>query len=102
MFHCRSKLYKDREKSSKYFFNLEKSNYNKEVVNSTYLSDGTLTKNPDLILKEQLNFFDKLFSSGENVEFDMENQDDPKISKLDKCLVDKDTVDQQILVCMKI
>ena len=94
MFRCRTKWYEYGEKSSKYFFNLERSNFNKKVMNSTYLPDGTLTKNPDKILKEQRNYYEKLYTSDENVEFKIENKNDPKISDLDKDLVDKDiTID---------
>ncbi len=90
MFRCRTKWYEDGEKSSKYFFNLEKSNFNKKVMNSTYLPDGTLSKDPDKILNEQRKFYEKLYTSDENVKFNILNQNDPKISDLDKNLVDKD------------
>ncbi len=47
---------------------------------STYLSGGSLTKDQNLILKEQSNYYKRLFSTDENVEFNLENTDDKKIS----------------------
>ncbi len=90
MFRCRAKWVEEGEKSSKYFFNLEKANFNKKVMKSTYTSDGTLTTNPNTILNEQSNFFKKLYTRDENVEFNIENNNNPKISDLNRRVVDMD------------
>ncbi len=90
MFRCRARWFEYGEKSSKYFFNLEKANHNKKTMKATYLSDGTLTRNPEKILHEQSSFYQKLFTSDENVEFNIPNNNNPKISDRESFLIDKD------------
>ena len=89
MFRCKTRWFEEGEKSSKYFFNLEKANHNKKVMKATYLSDGTLTRNPEKILREQTSFFQRLYMSDENVVFDISNDSDKKISDRERCLMDK-------------
>ena len=89
MFRCRTKWYEEGEKSSKYFFNLEKFNFNKRVMKSTHLPDGSITRDPNMILKEQNSFYKKLLTSDKNVKFDLENYNDPKISNREKQMLDQ-------------
>ncbi len=90
MFRCRARWYEDGEKSSKYFFNLEKSNHSKKTMKATYMADGTLTKDPEKILKEQSRFYEHLFTSDENIQFNIQNDNNPSISDRDKVLMDRD------------
>ncbi len=89
MFRCRAKWHEEGEKTSKYFFNLEKSRFNKRVMKSTYLPDGTLTSDPNKILKELSDFFRRLFSSDTEVVFDIENDNDIKLTDREKARVDR-------------
>ncbi len=94
IFRSKIKWYKEGEKSSKYFLNLEKSNYNKKVMKSTLLADGTRTKDPKKILKEQKKFYSRLYTADENVEFDVEVKNLPKLTAKEKNDLDKDiTID---------
>ncbi len=90
MFRSKVKWYKEGEKSSKYFFNLEKANYSKKVMKTTYLADGSRTKDPNKILKEQRNFFTRLLTSNENVDFDLDCDGIPKLNERDKKMLEKD------------
>ena len=89
IFRSKIKWYKEGEKSSKYFFNLEKSKYNKKVMKSTFLADGSKTKDSKKILKEQSNFYSRLYTSDENVEFNVQVKNLPVLSNRDKESLDK-------------
>ena len=58
----RMKYYDEGEKPSKYFLNLQKRNFNKKVVNKLSIN-GSLVTNPSEILKEQVKFYEQLYTS---------------------------------------
>ena len=90
MFRCRARWHEYGEKSSKYFFNLEKSRYNKRVMKSIYTPQGNEVTDPEQILAAQKDFYETLFTSGPNVNFTAKNENDVKITDLEKHLVDKE------------
>ena len=51
------------DRPSKYFLNLEKNNYCKKNIFRLQLEDGTITTHAPTILKEEENFYRKLYSS---------------------------------------
>ena len=51
------------EKNTKYFLNLEKRNYNKNVITKLKKSDGTEITDPNHILREEEKFYTNLYSS---------------------------------------
>ncbi len=101
MFRCKTRWYEYGEKSSKYFFNLEKFNFNKKIMKSTYLSDGTLTRDPNKILKAQNEFYRKLYTSDENVKFNMKNTTGTKISDIDKMTLEMDFTIEELSKALK-
>ena len=101
MFRSKARWYKEGEKSTKYFFSLEKSNYNKKVMKSTYLADGSKTKNPNKILKEQSNFYTKLFTSNENVNFNLQPVGLPTLNPKEKGDLEKDITIDDLFYALK-
>jgi hypothetical protein len=79
------------ERSSKYFLNLEKRNYQNKYVNKLKTNDGSTITDPTEILNEQQKFFQTLFSSQNPV------VDDPKFNFLfdNDCIIRLNADQQQ-------
>ena len=69
------------ECNSKYFFALEKHNYNKKVMNKIYKDNGELTVCPVQILEEQKKFYSKLYTANEEVKFRLENESTVRVTE---------------------
>ena len=63
MMRCKVRWYEEGEKSTKYFLNLEKRNYNKKVISRLRTKHNGITIKPDEIAKEQRQFYKALYSS---------------------------------------
>ena len=79
------------EKSTKYFYSLEKSNYNRKTMSSLQRPDNSITNNQREILTAQADFYAKLYTSDPSVKFRLVNDTDIKISlemrnKLDEAI----------------
>ena len=76
------------EKSSRYFMNLEKRNYERKIMNRLATSDGRMILEPGEIRKEQANFYQNLYKStspsSEYEPFFPENGENPKLDELEK------------------
>ena len=59
--------YEFNEKSTKYFFNLEKNKNKQKTIEKLKKSDGTYTTDTEGILNECTNFYKSLFSKNANV-----------------------------------
>ena len=62
----KTKWYDQGEKCSKYFFALEKVKHSNKTMRAILLSDGSISRNQTKILKEQYNFYKKLYTSESN------------------------------------
>ena len=51
------------EQSNKYFLALEKQRVKNKIMTSIQISDNVLLKDPELIMKEQVNFYQKLYEN---------------------------------------
>lgn len=71
IFRNKCKWHDEGERSSKYFFNLEKKKYNKKTMSRLRLADSSITDDPGVILKEQANYFKNLYSRNPRVAFDL-------------------------------
>ncbi len=60
---CKFGWYEESERSSKYFLNLEKRNYNNKVINKLKDSKKQIVTDPKLILNEEKEFYQNLYSS---------------------------------------
>ena len=66
-------FYNEAEKSTKYFFALEKSRAGAKNMSSILNKDGTVSHDLGVILKELHSFYSKLYTSDESVHFDYQN-----------------------------
>lgn len=65
IFRSKSRFYNEGEKNSKYFFNLEKANYNAKCIRFLENDDGSTVSEPKEILKEEARYFQKIFTESE-------------------------------------
>ena len=88
MFHTGMQWHNEGERSSKYFFAWEKANAHKKVMSAIYLSDGTLTRDRQMILAEQAKNYRKLFRADTSIAFHLVNESGIKITDEDKMLLE--------------
>ena len=90
-FRSKAKIAREFEKNSKYFFSLEKSNYNKKMMHRIRCPNGSYTTCPNKILELQRGFYKELFTADEKVQFKLVNETDDKLSN-----VEKESMEQEI------
>jgi len=91
MFRAKCRWVENRERPTKYFFNLEKSNYNKKTISELRLQDDSTTKKNKKVILDQIetlyykNLYtsDYTFSSKEFNSF-TQNLEIPKLSDEDR------------------
>lgn len=81
IFRSKAKYYSEGERSSKYFFALEKSNFNKKVMKALKQKDGTITREHKYIMLEQARFYRKLYKSNPQVRFTLTNNTDISLTQ---------------------
>ena len=69
IFRSRDKWYGEGERNSKYFFSLEKYNYNNKTMSKLMLKDGNITRNERKIIQEQRKFYHHLYTSNPDIKF---------------------------------
>ena len=79
MFRSKAKWYEEGEKSTKYFYSLEKARYNAKTCYQLINERGDIVNNIDEILEEQRHFYSKLYDVDEDVSFNMENTFNVKV-----------------------
>ena len=72
MFRAKCRWVEIRERPTKYFFNLEKRNYNKKTISELRLQDETTTNNEIVILHQIETFYKNLYASDGNFLLDEE------------------------------
>ena len=70
-FRSRARFACEGEKSSKYFFNLEKRNYFSKNIRCLHTEDGRVISEQNRILREQRNFYKTLYQKDDNVSFQL-------------------------------
>ena len=63
MLRSKARWIQHGEKNTKYFFNLERRNYNKKFITKLKRNDGTELNSQRDILKEEESFYRNLYSS---------------------------------------
>ena len=63
MFRAKSLWIENGECPTKYFFNLEKSNYNKKTIRELRIQDDSIMRNETAILEQIENYYRNLFTS---------------------------------------
>ena len=101
----RSRLmqYEQGEKSTKYFLNLEKQNYNSKVISRLQLADGSIETDAKNISKEEANFYKKLFTKSDNVSRNMQTETflSPKLSEDQKTKLEGPITEAELLAALK-
>ena len=79
------------EKNSKYFLNLEKRNFNTKYIRKLILNNGIEISEPDMIIKEQKQFYTDLYQSSidsaniySNENIFLNNRDIPELDQSNK------------------
>ena len=109
MIRSKCRWYEDGEKSTKYFLNLEKRNYNNKTLDRLMTENGTIVDNPHAILKEQKSFYQTLYTtrileddSEPTIPIFLSNiQDFPKLTDEMKDTWEQDITEQEILCAIK-
>ena len=66
MFRAKCRWVENGERPTKYFFNLEKRNYNKKTISELRLQDESTTNNENVILDQIETFYKNLYTSEGN------------------------------------
>ena len=77
MFRSKMKWFEQGEKPTKYFFNLEKSNYEKKLIRQVKLDNEEIISNPTQVLKEIEDFYRIMYLSkisSDNDNFNMNRE----------------------------
>ena len=73
MFRSRSTYHEYGERSSKYYFSLEKRNGEKKCMTKLHNHSGNIITDPEQICDEQHHFYSNLYSANDKVSFDLIN-----------------------------
>ena len=73
IFRSKVRWYEEGEKSTKYFFSLEKARYNSKTCFKMINEEGNVLENQHLILESQKTYYQDLYSKDEDVLFNLEN-----------------------------
>ena len=95
-FRCKAKFYSEGECSSKYFFGMEKHNYVNKTMYSVRRQDGTLTKDYQEILNIQKDFYEKLYTADDQIEFAVLNKNNVRLNELQKQQLDTPLMQDEI------
>ena len=80
MLRSKARYYKLGETMSKYFFQLEKRSSKAKVMTQIYDDKAQLTSNPKNILNEQMKFYQKLYTSDQQVKFSISIPPESKVN----------------------
>ena len=80
IFRSRARWYGEGERSTKYFFNLEKLRYNQRTMFCLVKENGTMTKNQKEILDLQAKFYSNLYTSDVEIDFKNNTYDGSKLT----------------------
>ena len=91
IFRSKCKYTREGEKSSKYFFSLEKKRYREKNMYCLVKENGEEIREPLHILKEQADYYEQLYKSDPKTYFKLKrNDNDPKLNEPDKIYGDSD------------
>lgn len=90
MFRSKCKYYIEGEKNTKYFLNLEKVRSNSRVVTAIRNDENIVITDPKVILREEKEFFKRLYRKEQEGELDIHNASEIKLSEADKKDLEKE------------
>ena len=100
-FRSRAKYTRDFEKNTRFFYSLEKSNFDKKTMKCLQKDDGTITTNPTEILEQQRLFYKKLYTSDETVSFKLKNTTGTKVHPEDRTDLESDVTFEEVTQAVK-
>ena len=86
----RCKYYEYGEKGTKYFLGLEKVKYSNKTIKILQCEDNTVTRDEKKILKEQFNFYRKLYSKDPKVRFILQNNNMHTLNEAETKMIDEE------------
>ena len=89
MFRSGTKWAAEGERSTKYFFALEKSNFNKKSMTRLRQTDGTVTDDPTAIMTAQVSFYSDLYTADPDVDFKLINITECRVQREDNLILCK-------------
>lgn len=90
MFRSRCRYYLEGERNTKYFMQLEKVRSNSRCIAALKSEERIIINDPQLIMKEQQKFFQKLYKKGVDGHIEALNETRPQISEQEKNDLDKE------------
>ena len=88
-FRARARWIRDGERSTKYFFALEKRNFGQKTMRRLTTPHGVITEQ-SRILHEQRRFYEELYTSNRDIAFKLTNNTPIFISEKDRIMLDSD------------
>ena len=102
MFRSKARYARDYERNSKFFFSLEKSNYEKKNMKVIHTEQGEIVKDPNRILQEQRKFYKDLYTRDDKVKFQLCNESFERIlSREDRIRLDSDIKLEELNAAIK-
>lgn len=84
----KEQYYAEGERSSKYFFSLEKHNARKKVIARIRNQHGLITSKQGEIIENQAKFYSQLYASEKEISFQLKNQTGHQISEHESKMLD--------------
>ena len=100
IFRSKAKWYELGEKSNKYFYNLEKSNYNAKTCFKLVIDEHVIEDQSE-ILEKQREYYTNLYSENENVQFELENNSGIRVSDIIQESQNKQITKEEIYTALK-
>ena len=96
MFLSKTQWHMEGEKSSKFFFSLAKSRNTRKTMYEIQLDNGSITRDPTIIMDEQFKFYSNLYQKNNNVKFNLRNDTEFKLTENDSAALDRKITPQEI------
>ena len=101
IFRSRCQYAAQGEKMSKYYFNLEKRNYVNKSCFCIIKNNGEICTEQKEILREQVRFYRNLYTSDQNIRFQLENTSNIRLNAIQKMELDVPISKEEILTACK-
>ena len=101
IFRSKCRWYNEAEKSTKYFFNLEKNRVGSKCMSLLKNEDGSEVTNPELILEKQREFYARLYTADPFVDFTLTNSEDIQLDENEKCGISGDLSMEELTTALK-
>ena len=97
----KTKFYEMGEKSTKYFFALEKRNAKRKTMDTVLTDENRTIKGTRNVLNEQQNFYRKLYSKVNGITFQMKEKPEYTLSEINKIELDKEITLEELSIALK-